>query len=143
MTMPTLFPRLAAGVAAASLVLAPLAASAMARAPRLTAQQELDKMLAGRVAGKPVACIDPRFNSETRIIEKTAIVYGSGRTIYVQRPNGAEWLTGDPIMVTVLRGTGELCRIDVVRLHDRSGGWSRGWVGLNDFVPYTKVAAGN
>lgn len=115
-------------------------ATPLAAAPRLTPQQELDKMLAGRVAGKPVNCIDPRTNSETRIIDKTAIVYGSGRTIYVQRPNGASWLTGDPILVTVLRGTGQLCRIDVVQLHDRSGGWNRGWVGLNEFVPYTKVA---
>jgi hypothetical protein len=25
-----------------------------------------------------------------------------------------------------------------VRLHDRSGGWYRGFVGLNQFVPYTR-----
>lgn len=136
MTKASLFSRAAIAGAAAAMLAAPLLA-----APRQTPQQELDKLLAGRVAGKPVDCIDPRLNTETHVIDKTAIVYGSGRTIYVQKPDGADWLRDDDILVTELRGTGQLCRIDVVRLHDRSGFWNRGWVGLNQFVPYTKVAA--
>ncbi|MBC2667077.1 hypothetical protein H7F51_16280 [Novosphingobium flavum] len=135
MTKANRFSRLAIGAAAAALLAVPLAA-----APRMTPQQELDKLLAGRVAGKPVNCIDPRSNTETHIIDKTAIVYGSGRTIYVQRPTGAESLSGDPILVTVLHGSGQLCNIDIVQLHDRSTGFNRGFVGLNQFVPYTKVA---
>jgi hypothetical protein len=117
-----------------------LAGGPLAAAPRMTPQQELDKALKGRVAGKPVNCIDPRSNDQTRIIDKTAIVYGSGRTIYVQRPNGAESLTGDPILVTTLRGTNQLCSIEVVQLLDRSTRFNRGFVTLNSFVPYTRVA---
>lgn len=137
MVRKALFSRAVLGASAAALLAAPLVA-----APRLTPQQELDKLLAGRVAGKPVDCIDPRLNTETHVIDKTAIVYGNGHTIYVQKPEGAEWLRDGDVLVTELRGTGRLCRIDVVRLHDRNGLWNRGWVSLNPFVPYTKVAKG-
>ncbi|HEY6870401.1 MAG TPA: hypothetical protein VI199_11665 [Novosphingobium sp.] len=115
-----------------------LVAPAMA-APRLTPAQQLAKALEGRVAGKPVSCIDPRVNSSTQIIDKTAILYGSGRTIYLQKPENASALDDDDILVTELRGSGQLCDIDVVKLHDRAGGWYRGFVGLNKFVPYTRV----
>ena len=136
MTKTSLIARAAFASAATALIAAPLLA-----APRLTPEQQLERMLEGRVAGKPVDCINPRVNTETRVIDKTAIVYGSGRTIYVQRPDGASSLDSDDVLVTELRGTSMLCQIDVVRLHDRTGFWSRGWVGLNQFVPYTKVAA--
>lgn len=117
---------------------AALAAPAVA-APKLTPEQQLAKALEGRAAGKPVSCIDPRTNSSTQIIDKTAILYGSGRTIYLQRPDNASSLRDDDILVTELRGSGMLCDIDVVKLHERSGGWYRGFVGLNKFVPYTRV----
>lgn len=110
-------------------------------APRLTPDQELAKALAGRVAGKPVSCIDPRTNSSSRVISGTAILYGSGRTIYVQKPANPESLRDDDILVTELRGTSQLCTVDIVRLVDRNGGWQRGFVSLNPFVPYTRVPA--
>lgn len=126
-----------------TLVLFATAASMLASpayaGPRLSPDAQLDRILAGRVAGRPVNCIDPRFNSQTRIIDRTAIVYGSGRTVYLQVPDGARALSDSDILVTELRGTGQLCSIDTVRLHDRSGGWYRGFVGLNRFVPYTRV----
>ena len=136
MTKARLLPlTLAAAAGAAALAMA--AATPASSAPRLTPQQQLDKALAGRVAGKPVDCINPRTNTTTRIIDKTAILYGSGRTIYLQRPNGAHWLDDDDVLVTELRGSGQLCQLDLVHLRDRSGGWSRGSVTLNPFVPYT------
>ena len=121
--------------AAAALLAAPMAAEA-----RQTPQQQLDKMLAGRVAGKPVDCIDTLVNRDSTVIDKTAIVYGSGRTIYVNRPKYPESLNSDDLLVTELHST-QLCSVDVVKLHDRSGGWYRGFVGLNKFVPYTRVQA--
>lgn len=108
--------------------------------PRPTPQQQLDKLLEGRVAGKPVSCIDTYINRDTRVIDKTAIVYGRGRTIFVNRPPHPELLRSDDVMVTALPST-RLCDVDVVRLHDRVGGWNRGFVGLGQFVPYTKVAS--
>jgi len=115
-----------------------LAAPAAMAGPRLTPDQQLAKALAGRTAGKPVDCINPRINSDTQIIDRTAIIYGSGRTIYVQQPENARALDRDDMLVTVLRGTGQLCSIDVVHLHDRTMGFNRGFVALNKFVPYTR-----
>ena len=122
-------------VAAAAALAVPVQA-----APRLTPDQELAKALDGRVAGKPVSCIDPRTNSDSRVINKTAIIYGSGRTIYLQKPANATSLRDDDILVTELRGGGQLCDLDIVRLHDRTGGFFRGFVNLEKFVPYTRVA---
>jgi hypothetical protein len=126
--------------AALFLSLAALAAAVAPAAarPSLSPEAELAKLLEGRVAGAPVDCINPHFNTNTRIIDKTAIVYGSGRTIYVQRPVNARALDSNDMLVTNLTGSGQLCRIDTVHLHDRTGGWYRGFVGLNQFVPYTR-----
>ena len=76
----------------------------------------------------------------SRVIDKTAIVYGSGSTIYVQRPrSGADTLDSSDILVTQLT-TSQLCSIDTVQLRDRNGYFWRGFVGLDKFVPYTKPA---
>lgn len=120
-------------------VIAMLAATPAFAAARPTPDAQLAKILAGRVAGTPVRCIDPRSSSDTRIIDKTAIVYGSGRTIYLQQPDNPKLLNRDDILVTELWGSSQLCDIDIVRLHDRVGGWYRGFVGLTKFVPYTRV----
>lgn len=106
--------------------------------PKLTGEEQLAKMLEGRVAGKPVDCISMPQVSSSRVIDKTAIVYDSGRTLYVQRPKvGAESLDDDDVLVTRLTSS-QLCSIDVVQLHQRTGGFWRGFVGLDKFVPYTK-----
>lgn len=114
--------------------------------PKLTGEQELAKLLEGRIAGKPVDCIYTPTVSSSRVIDKTAIVYDTGRTIYVQRPRvGAESLRDDDILVTKLTGS-QLCSIDTVQLVERNGGFWRGFVGLDKFVPYTrapKVASAN
>lgn len=107
--------------------------------PRLTGEQQLANLLEGRVAGEPVDCIYNPAVSSARVINKTAIVYDTGSTLYVQRPKtGAETLDDDDILVTRLTGS-QLCSVDTVQLRDRVGGFWRGFVGLDKFVPYKKV----
>ena len=60
-----------------------LAGPALQAREKLTGEQQLDKLLEGRVAGRPVSCIPLSSSSDSQIIDKTAIVYDSGRTIYV------------------------------------------------------------
>src|SRR5215210_6413291 len=117
-----------------------LSVSADAR-PRLSPEAKLAKMLDGRVAGEPQDCIYLPSVHGTRIIDKTAIVYESGRTLWVNRPrSGASSLDDDDILVTDLHGSGsQLCSIDIVRLHDRTSHFYSGFVGLGEFVPYRKV----
>lgn len=129
-----------AAVLVAATVLS-LSVSADAR-PRIAPEAKLAKMLDGRVAGEPRDCIFLPSIRSTRVIDKTAIVYDAGRTLWVNRPRtGAESLDDDDILVTDLHGGGsQLCSIDVVRLHDRSGYFYNGFVGLGEFVPYKKIA---
>ncbi len=107
--------------------------------PKLTGEEKLAKMLEGREAGKPVNCITLSQVSQTTVIDKTAIVYQVGSTLYVNRPTNADLLDNDDILVTRLWGS-QLCSVDTVQLHDRMAGhmWS-GFVGLREFVPYKRV----
>ena len=97
------------------------------------------KLLEGRVAGTPKSCITlPRVDS-SQVIDKTAIVYRDGATLWVNRPrSGAESLNDDDVLVTKTTGS-QLCSIDTVQLHDRSSHFWRGFVSLGAFVPYSKV----
>ena len=120
----------------ASLVLP--AATLQAR-PKLTPAQQLDKLLEGRVAGKPVHCISLSDSRDTQVLDKTAIVYSSGPVIYVNRTTHPESLDSDDIQVVRITGS-QLCSLDTIQLHDRSGGFWRGFVGLENFTPYRRVA---
>ncbi|MDE8654557.1 hypothetical protein [Novosphingobium album (ex Liu et al. 2023)] len=129
-----------AALATATVAAALLSAPSLQAREKLTGEQKLAKMLEGREAGKPLSCI-PLFDTrDLKVIDKTAIVYGSGKTIYVNRPTNADTLDSDDVLVTELHSS-QLCRLDTVRMHDRSSHFFSGFVGLNDFVPYTKVAA--
>lgn len=126
------------------LIPAILAASVLAVSPatakeKLAPEAQLAKLLEGRVAGEPRDCINlPRIDS-SQIIDKTAIVYRDGSTLWVNRPRGgAESLDDDDVLVTKTIGS-QLCSIDTVQLHDRSSHFWRGFVSLGEFVPYRKV----
>ena len=104
-------------------------------------EAKLTAALAGRVAGKPVDCISLRDIRSSQIIDDTAIVYdtGGGR-LFVNRPRiGAESLDSDDILVTKTYGS-ELCSLDTVHLIDRGSQIQSGFVGLGEFVPYSRPA---
>lgn len=105
---------------------------------RVTPEAKLAKILDGRVAGPPVNCINMRDIQSSEIIDDTAIVYRSGGTLYVNRPRaGAGSLDSNDILLTKTY-TGNLCSIDVVDLIDRNSRFQRGFVSLDQFVPYRK-----
>jgi hypothetical protein len=112
-----------------------------AEAKRLAPEQQLAKLLDGRVAGEPQDCIFLPTIRSSRIIPKTAIVYDAGSVVWINRPEtGASSLDDDDVMVTEPHNA-QLCDIDVVRLHDRSDYFYRGFVGLGKFVPYRRAHA--
>ena len=132
-----LFPSLIIGAA-----LIGASASALA-ADRDNSKNEarLTAALAGRVAGKPVDCINLRDIRSSQIIDNTAIVYDTGRgQLFVNRPRvGASSLDNDDILVTKTYGS-ELCSLDTINLIDRGSRFTHGFVGLGEFVPYSKPA---
>ncbi|MET0365178.1 MAG: hypothetical protein ABW169_11050 [Sphingobium sp.] len=128
-------PRIAPIVALAAIGL--MSAGAHAASPK-TPQDRLAKALEGRVAGKPVDCIPLRQIQSSQIIDRTAIIYQVGRTLYVNTPqSGANFLDSGDILVTDTHSP-DLCSIDTVRLVDQGTRFPSGSVGLGKFVPYTK-----
>jgi hypothetical protein len=116
-----------------------LSAAISAAAARPTPEERLSKLLAGRVAGDPVSCIDLRDIQSSEIVDRTAIVYRVGADqLYVNRPTGgARQLDRDDVLVTQT-STSQLCSIDVVRLLDRTSQFQTGFVSLGKFVPYVR-----
>jgi len=129
-----------------SLVPVLIAATALAATPavakeKLAPEAQLAKLLEGRTAGEPQDCITLSSVSDSQVIDKTAIVYRIGGTLWVNRPTtGAESLNDDVVLVTKLP-TGRLCSIDTVQLHDRTSHFYRGFVGLGKFVPYRRAVS--
>jgi len=125
----------------AALLAAALPAQAASPAATAKAEARLAKALDGRVAGKPVDCINLRDIQSSEIIDRTAILYRVGSKLYLNRPDmGQESLDSDDILVT-RTSTSQLCSLDTVRLVDRNSQFQTGFVGLGKFVPYTRVAS--
>lgn len=113
-------------------------ASADARS-KLTPEQRLAKMLEGRTAGEPSNCIPQSHISQTTVIDRTAIVYRVGSTLWVNRPKDPpRALDGSTVMVTK-NSTNQLCNVDIVQLLDPSTRSWRGFIQLGDFIPYRKA----
>ncbi len=131
--------KIALALASTALV---LTGSVAVAGPKLTPEQRLAKMLEGREAGKPVSCLNNWDTRDMTVLDKTALVYRSGNTIWVNRPQNAQQLDDDDILVT-RTSMSQLCRLDIVQTVDRTGGFMTGIVNLGDFVPYRKVAPSN
>ena len=125
-------------VAAAALLTGP----ALEAKPKLSPQQRLDKLLDGRIAGAPEHCISHFDTRDMQVLDKTAIVYGWGNTIWVNTPRNAEDLDDDDILVTRTSGS-QLCDLDIVTTLDRSSQFFNGSISLGRFVPYRRVARTN
>lgn len=115
-----------------------LAGPALEAKPRLTPDQELAKLLEGREPGKPTNCLSSSDTREMRVLDKTAIVYGWGNTIWVNVPKNADDLDDDEVMVTKTFGS-QLCSLDIVHTMDRTSHMTTGFINLGEFVPYRRV----
>lgn len=125
-------------IGAAALVGLAFAGAAGAR-PHQTGEDKLAKLLEGRVAGEPVSCLTLSQARDVQVIDGTALVYGWGRTIYVNRTDFPKNLDSDDILVSKHHGS-QVCKLDLIRLQDRSSHTYMGFVSLDEFVPYRRVA---
>lgn len=101
-------------------------------------EKELAKLLEGRTAGEPQRCIRNTPSQRMRTIDDTAYVFGSGRTIYVQRTKHPEDIDDSDVLVMQLWGS-QICRLDQITTIDRFSGFFSGVVFFEDFIPYTRV----
>ena len=74
-----------------------------------------------------------------RVIDKTAIVYGRGNTIYVQRTSAPDRIDDDDVMVVRRFSGSQLCQLDNVTTVDRYNGFFSGFHIFEEFVPYTRT----
>ena len=102
-------------------------------------EQKLAKLLEGRVAGRPVRCINNRPSQPMQTIDGVAYVYGSGNTIYVQRTRNPEEIRDRNILISDRVTGSQMCRTDLVRAVDQFSQFFMGPVFFEDFVPYTRV----
>jgi hypothetical protein len=100
-------------------------------------EARLAELIKDRTAGEPVGCIPEFQSSRLEVIEGVALVYGSGKTLYVAKPDRPDTVQWNDIMI-VKRTGGQLCNTDIVRTVDRTSGFTTGVVFLNKFVPYSK-----
>ena len=101
----------------------------------------LERALDGRVAGQPVDCIRLGDHLSTEIVERTAIIWNEGQTLYVNRTEGgAQALDRSSSLVTRALGQ-RLCSGDTINLVDPLSGIPAGVVRLGPFVPYRRSAA--
>ena len=102
-------------------------------------EKELEKLLEGRVAGEPTSCIRTPPNDRVRVIDDTAIVYGRGKTIYVNRTSRPSDIDDRDTMVIRRFSGSQLCKTDIVTTIDRGSQMFSGVIFLSEFVPYTRV----
>ena len=123
------------------ILLAGLALSAGPLAATPHGDEEIAKVIGGRVAGPPIKCIFQRNISSTRIIDGTAILYTMrDGTILINQPGGAAFLHRDLALVTDTHNGDRLCDVDIVRLYDAISRTGAGSIGLGDFIPYPRPA---
>ncbi|MBT8431083.1 MAG: hypothetical protein KJP27_01175 [Altererythrobacter sp.] len=102
-------------------------------------EKELAKLLEGRVAGEPTSCIRTPPNDRVRVIDDTAIVYGRGKTIYVNRTSRPRDINDHDTMGVRRFSGSQLCKTDIVTTIDRGSQMFSGVIFLSEFVPYTRV----
>ena len=100
---------------------------------------ELAELLEGRVAGEPQSCIRTRLTDRMTVIDETAYVYGSGRTIYVQRTRNPDKIDDHDTLVSRRFSASTLCKLDMMTTIDAFSGFFTGVVFFDDFIPYTRV----
>lgn len=112
-------------------------ATADSRADRET--RELEKALAGRVAGKPFNCVDTSRAGGTQIIGNHTLIYHNyGRAILRNElPDACPGLDEDSIIVTEVHGS-QLCRGDLFYTVERGSRIPGPRCRLGAFVPYEK-----
>jgi len=102
------------------------------------ALQELDRYLAGKVAGKPQTCLPNYRANDMVVIDEHTVLFRDGRRVWrTDIPGGCSNL-GRPgyAMVTKQYGGEGLCRGQIVQVVDTATGMFAGSCTFGDFIPF-------
>lgn len=109
-------------------------------APTAEAEAHLQKLVAGKVAGSPVACLPRHGGQNMVVIDDQRIAFRDGPRVYVNDFRGgtcSRLNSGFYALLTRSYGTG-MCSGDIAEVVDTSNGMTVGSCVLGDFVPYTR-----
>ena len=128
------------GLTIALLASATLAACTTAPEPRMRAadaEAQLQKMLAGKVAGKPMTCLPSLRADNMTVIDDNTVLFRDGRTVYRNDFGGlgCNRLSAGYTLVTKTTGS-NLCSGDIGQVVDLANGMAIGGCAFGDFVPY-------
>ena len=132
-----------------SLLLAGGVLASCTTAPELTRrnadkQAELQQLLAGKVAQRPISCLPHHRSSDMRVIDDNTIAFRDGRNrTYVAHMNGgcSNLGGGNYALVTRQYGSPDLCSGDIARVVDILSGMTVGSCSFGDFQPYVSPRA--
>lgn len=102
--------------------------------------EALGKALAGRTAGPATRCVPDFRSSDMKIIDDGTIIFGQGKTVYLQKPvGGCPGLgIGGNSLVARQFATNRMCQGDINEVVDVRNGITIGSCVFEDFVPYTR-----
>lgn len=123
------------------LLTAALGACTTGPEPARTAEAaaHLDRLIAGKVAARPLTCLPHYRANDMIVIDNGTVVFKNGRTVYRNDFQGGGCSNlgkGNYALVTRTTGSG-LCSGDIAEVRDVSAGITVGSCVLGDFIPYS------
>lgn len=109
------------------------------------AQNQYQRLIAGKIAGPPVNCLpSSRTNDMTVIDESTVVFRQSGSRLYVAHMQGECSNLGQPpfALLTKQMGTASLCHGDIAQVIDTHNGMTVGSCVFGSFTPYNGPSNG-
>lgn len=102
-------------------------------------QQEYEQLIAGKVAGPPMHCLQSYEMNDMVTIDESTIAYRStGSRVFVNHMQGTcGGASGNFVMVTRTVGS-QTCRGDIAEMVDPFSHMTTGSCVFGDFIPYTK-----
>jgi hypothetical protein len=104
------------------------------------AQQEYERLLAGKVAGPPVSCLPSYNQNDMVVVDDHTIAFRNGSSrVYVNHMLGGCTNLGGPYaLVTRTFGSAQLCRGDIGQVVDVMNHFTVGSCVFGDFIPYSR-----
>lgn len=136
--MTTIKTPMFAALCAAALAASSSAIGGSGQSPAASAK--LAKSLAGRTPGAPVRCVPDFRNNDMKVIDDGTILFGQGKTVYLQKPAGGcpSLRLGGYSLVSRQFGSNRACQGDINEVVDVRSGVTVGSCVFAPFVPYTK-----
>ena len=104
------------------------------------AQDQYQRLLAGKVAGPPMSCMSTFRADDMRVIDDSTVIFRqSGNRVVLGHFAGGCNMLGQPgyALVTKQLGSSGLCHGDIATVVDTHSGFTVGSCVIGDFIPYT------